>query len=297
MNYEYVTNSMINTLSCCLADKIKCDGVGPIVRIYGVPRGGIPAAYSVANALNLQGMTAYVVDNVEAADIVVDDIIASGRTMDKYAHEKPFYALIDNRRCTQDKWYVFPWESTIEGSAEDIPIRMLEYIGEDVTRNGLQDTPKRVIKAWDEIFRGYREDPATILSAKFDNEENYNQMVVLREIEFFSMCEHHLLPFFGSAHIAYIPEKDGKVIGISKLARLVDCFARRAQIQERLTQQIADAIEEHIKPMGVAVLLEAQHLCMLSRGVKKQNSVMVTSALKGSLEKEEARMEFLLLKR
>ncbi len=170
---------------------------------------------------------------------------------------------------------------------------ILQAIGEDPTREGLIDTPKRVVKSWNDIFAGYKIDPESVLSTRFDS-DGYSQMVVLKDIELFSMCEHHMLPFVGKAHIAYIPGK--KVVGLSKLARLVECFARRLQIQERLTDQIAHTIQEHLGASGVGVMIEAKHFCMCMRGVNKQHSVMRTSCLLGLIkESPSARMEFLKL--
>jgi GTP cyclohydrolase I len=169
---------------------------------------------------------------------------------------------------------------------------MIDYIGDDSTREGVIDTPKRVMKSWDELYSGYKQSPEEILERTFDS-DGYDQLIILRDIEFYSMCEHHMLPFFGKAHVGYIP--NDRVVGISKLARLVDCFARRLQIQERLTKQIAEAINDIMIPKGVAVLIEAKHLCMISRGVNKQNSVMMTSELLGCMRTHEAREEFLKL--
>jgi GTP cyclohydrolase I len=154
---------------------------------------------------------------------------------------------------------------------------ILLAIGEDPDREGLRDTPARVARMYDELFAGYREDPGRHFRAVFH--QRYDEMVVVRDITFHSMCEHHMLPFMGKAHVAYIP--DGKLVGISKIARVVDCFARRPQIQERLTEQIADLIMAELAPKGVAVVLEAQHTCMVIRGVRKPGSVVVTSALRG----------------
>lgn len=169
---------------------------------------------------------------------------------------------------------------------------ILQFLGEDADREGLQETPNRVIRSWERLYGGYIRTPAEILKTQFSEIEQYDQMVTLRDIEFYSMCEHHMLPFFGKVHIAYIPRES--VVGISKLARLVEVFARRLQIQERLTQQIADAIDSCLSPQGVGVVIEAQHFCMVARGVEKQNSKMVTSALKGSLKEDaSARNEFL----
>lgn len=170
---------------------------------------------------------------------------------------------------------------------------LLTLIGEDPRRNGLVDTPRRVINAWREMTSGYQEDPAEILSRTF--EETSDEMVVLRGIPFHSICEHHLLPFHGTASVGYLP---GKVVGISKLARLVHCFARRLQIQERLTRQIAAAIEEHLEARGVGVMIRARHLCMGCRGVKLPNTELMTSAMLGTLRVDaSARAEFLRLSR
>ena len=167
---------------------------------------------------------------------------------------------------------------------------MLRSIGEDPEREGLRDTPERVVRSWEKLFGGYEEDPEVILKTAFEESENYDQMVLLRDIELYSTCEHHLLPFFGKVHIWYIPVK--LVVGISKLARLAECFSRRLQIQEKMTKQIAEALDKHMKPRGVGVLVEAQHFCMTSRGVEKQNSVMVTSALIGCFTEQNVKEEF-----
>jgi GTP cyclohydrolase I len=153
----------------------------------------------------------------------------------------------------------------------------LLFIGEDPKREGLLKTPERVEKAWNEIFAGYKKDPKDLLTT-FDS-DGCDQVVLLKDIELFSMCEHHLLPFFGVAHVAYIPNK--KVIGISKLARLLDIYARRAQIQERIGEQVTTALMEHLSPKGAACIIEATHMCMRMRGVSKQHSTMVTSSMKG----------------
>ncbi len=162
----------------------------------------------------------------------------------------------------------------------------------DPTRDGLEKTPERVEKSLEFLTKGYREDPKEILhGALFD--VAYDEMVIVKDIEMYSLCEHHMLPFFGKVHVAYIP--DGKVIGLSKAPRLVDVFARRLQVQERLTRQIAEAIQEAIHPQGVGVVIEARHLCMMMRGVEKQNSSTVTSAMLGVFQKQNTRAEFLSL--
>jgi len=175
---------------------------------------------------------------------------------------------------------------------ENVVRAMLEAIGENPKREGLLDTPKRVVKSWKEIYGGYDQDPEEILSTCFTN-ENYDQMIISKDIEFYSTCEHHMIPFFGKAHVGYIPMK--KVVGLSKLARVVDVFARRLQIQEQLTDQIADAIDEVLRPKGVFVVLNSKHMCMCARGVAKQNSSMTTSAIRGVFKNAGARQEFMEL--
>jgi GTP cyclohydrolase I len=170
---------------------------------------------------------------------------------------------------------------------------IIDSIGEDSDRQGLLQTPLRVAKAWNELTVGYKMDPAKILSTQFEI-ENYEQMILLRDIEFFSVCEHHMLPFFGRAHVAYIPGSK-RVVGLSKLARLVECYAKRLQIQERMTSQIGSTILELLKPAGVGVIVQAQHTCMLARGISKQKAEMVTSYLAGSFQEGSVRSEFLAI--
>jgi GTP cyclohydrolase I len=170
--------------------------------------------------------------------------------------------------------------------------QLLTEIGEDPAREGLADTPQRVAKALEFLTSGYRANTAEVINGALFTQTT-SSMVVVKDIEVYSMCEHHLLPFYGRCHIGYIP--NGKIIGVSKLARIADVFARRLQVQERLTNQIAKALMEHLKPAGVGVVIEAKHLCMMMRGVEKQNSVMVTSAVMGSFHELPTRTEFLKL--
>jgi len=181
-------------------------------------------------------------------------------------------------------------ESTTK-SLSDLYKNVLEEVGEDTKREGLLKTPERVAKAMQFLTQGYHQDPSEILkSAMFA--EDYSQMVIVKDIEVYSMCEHHMLPFFGKAHVAYIP--NGHIVGLSKIPRIVDAFARRLQVQERLTNQIRDCIHENLKPVGVAVVMEASHLCMQMRGIEKQNSVTTTSAFSGEfLDSDKTRKEFL----
>ena len=171
---------------------------------------------------------------------------------------------------------------------------LLEFIGEDPNREGLRGTPRRVAGALEEYFRGYQEDPKQYLSRTFTDANDYSELVLVSDIELYSHCEHHMVPFVGKAHVAYIP--DGRMVGISKLARVVDVFAKRLQVQERLTAQIADAIQDVLQPQGVGVILKCQHFCMCYRGVKKPGSWTTTSKLHGSFLKSAAsRMELFTL--
>jgi GTP cyclohydrolase I len=179
-----------------------------------------------------------------------------------------------------------------EASTEEIYRELLRRMGEDPSRDGLIATPGRVEKTMAYLTKGYGEDPNRLLrGALFD--VDYDEMVIVKDVEMFSLCEHHMLPFFGKVHVAYIP--NGKVVGLSKIARLVEVFARRLQVQERMTRQIADAIQDAIAPQGVGVVIEARHLCMMMRGIEKQNSSTVTSAMVGCFQNKETRAEFLSL--
>jgi GTP cyclohydrolase I len=178
-------------------------------------------------------------------------------------------------------------------SFEDLAREMIVRLGEDPTREGLIRTPERMRRAYEYLVKGYREDAEAMLKEALFT-VTYDEMVIVKDVEMFSLCEHHLLPFFGKVHVAYIP--NGKVIGLSKIPRLIDIFARRLQIQERLTTQIAETIQHAIQPQGVGVVIEARHLCMMMRGVEKQHSAAVTSSMLGSFRhEEETRTEFLSL--
>jgi GTP cyclohydrolase I len=186
------------------------------------------------------------------------------------------------------------WNAPAAGTRFESAVRdMLALVGEDPSREGLRKTPERVERAMRWLTRGYELDAGDVIGdALF--EEDHQNMVVVRDIEFYSMCEHHMLPFFGKAHVAYIP--DGRIVGLSKVARVVDVFARRLQVQERLTDQIAQALEDALRPRGVGVVLEASHFCMMMRGVEKQNSRTLTSALRGVFREDAStRNEFLRL--
>lgn len=184
-------------------------------------------------------------------------------------------------------------KSNTSTNVEEAIKELLAYIGEDPKREGLDKTPARVVKMYEFLTKGYHEDIESVLNnAVFT--ERYSEMVIVRDIDFFSLCEHHLVPFYGKCHIAYVPK--GKIIGLSKLPRIVEMFARRLQVQERLTQQIAETLYTHLKPQGVGVVIEARHLCMMMRGVEKQDSIATTSAMLGSFRNDvKTRSEFLAL--
>jgi GTP cyclohydrolase I len=250
---------------------------------YGIPRGGtMVAGLAAAHGYSVTADPA-------SATAFLDDRIDSGATKAKWqTNGKPFYALFD----AGAEWLEFPWGADMATDAEDIVRRQLQLIGEDPNREGLRDTPARVVRSWQELFAGYKQQADTVLKCEFEK-DGYDQMIVCRDIQFYSTCEHHLQPFFGRAHVGYLPNK--KVVGLSKLARLVDVYARRLQIQERLTKQIADALNAAIKPLGVAVVIEARHFCMICRGVQKQESGMVTSAMLGAFQEPAPRSEFFRL--
>ncbi len=177
-------------------------------------------------------------------------------------------------------------------SLEELTRELLVRLGEDPTREGLLRTPERIAHAYQYLTKGYHEDPAEVLNGALFSVD-YDEMVIVKDIEMFSLCEHHMLPFFGKVHIAYLPK--GKVLGLSKLPRLVEVFARRLQVQERLTVEIAESIQKAIHPLGVGVVIEARHLCMMMRGVEKQHSATVTSSMIGAFRAQQTRQEFLSL--
>jgi GTP cyclohydrolase I len=182
------------------------------------------------------------------------------------------------------------------GKAEDAVRTLLRYIGEEPGREGLLRTPLRVVKAYEFLTEGYQQNPKTAINGALFVEEDYQEMILCKDLDFYSLCEHHMLPFMGKAHVAYLPNK--RIVGISKLARMVEIYCRRLQVQERLTTQIASTIMEEIEPLGVAVVLEAEHMCMRMRGVQKQNSWVTTSAMLGVFRtNHETRHEFMNLLR
>ena len=298
---KHLDHSTVTGLVVAMANTIRrWHPMGVIMepKCYPIPRGGIPVAYLLkAHISNLT-----IVDDPKDADFFVDDLIDSGATRAKYLLQYPdkgFFAMLDKHKLLayKDEWIVFPWEKTAAGkdeSGNDIVTRLLQLVGEDPSREGLQETPARVVKAWRHWCSGYEKNPADIMKVFKDGGEQYNQMVIVKDIPIYSHCEHHLAPIFGTASIAYIP--NGKIVGLSKLSRLADMFARRLQVQERLTEQIADALVEHLAPVGVGVIIHARHLCMESRGICQQGHHTITTALRGAIKDEpQTRAEFLKL--
>jgi len=285
--------------------------------IFAITRGGVVPGFMLAKELGILDKLVMVKPFDEGVFepyrgmkvVIVDDIFDSGRTMQFFLkeasrcdiHATAFYIVDKVKKIregimTANTWVVFPWETLQEdtiGGREQAVVALLRSVGEDPLREGLKDTPKRVAKMYDELCSGYEQDPETLLSTTFNNDA-CDEMVVLKDIPFSSLCEHHMLPFRGKVHFAYIP--DHAIVGVSKIARLVECFARRLQIQERMTMEIGKAFEEVVEPKGVGVVVEAAHECMLIRGIKKEGSVMKTSYLGGAFKDEKAtRDEFLTL--
>jgi GTP cyclohydrolase I len=182
-------------------------------------------------------------------------------------------------------------EKPTREQAEEAVRILLKWMGEDITREGLLDTPARVVKSYDELFGGYKVDPKEVLGRTFEEVAGYNDIVLVKDIQFHSHCEHHMVPIIGKAHVAYLP--DERVLGLSKIARVVDIFAHRLQTQETMTAQIATAIDETLAPLGVAVMIEAEHMCMAMRGIRKQGSTTITTRFTGEFEKPENQYRFL----
>lgn len=304
---SYLSSSMIRKLAAHTTNLILNEHAEH-VQIYGIPRGGVAVSYLIAGLSN-GGIS--VVDSPEDADAFVDDLIDSGATAKQWLEKYPgkeFYALLDKSNPSSPcngvdaldvlnaGWLVFPWEGDEdkdEGIEENIR-RLLQYVGEDPARGGLEETPHRVAKAWAHWTSGYGKNAASLLKVFEDGADGCDEMVIVKDIPFYTHCEHHMAPFFGIASVAYIP--DGRIVGLSKISRVVDMFSRRLQVQERLTNQIADALADNLLPKGVGVIIKARHLCMESRGICQQGHHTITSALRGVLkDKPEARAEFMAL--
>lgn len=263
---------------CEKIDWTKYDSIFPVIR------GGVYPAIELSTLADI-----HIVWEPSATSLVVDDICDSGQTAKRFLEQGFDVATLFHKgRCDAptyyvaetQKWIVFPWESPKD--IEDSIRRQIEYIGENPNRSGIEETPKRVVKSWSELYAGYQQDPKEILSKRFQVERKNVELspVILREIEFQSTCEHHLLPFLGTVTIGYLPKNE--VVGISKLARLVECFSRRLQIQERMCEQIADAIQTELDPLGVFVKARAKHLCMVARGVREKHAEMESIAVRGN---------------
>lgn len=302
---RYLSHQDLSDLVREMADDIaiKWHSNRAVLAVYPVPRGGIPVAYALGRHMEIE-----IVDSPGIADIIVDDIIESGATRERFQSltkrgegaDYTFYGLIDKPALGEGHpykdWIVFPWEKGLADNNESVTDnvrRMLQYIGEDPKREGLLDTPSRVVKAWGEWAEGYAMNPAEILKTFEDGASD--EMVIERRIPFFSHCEHHMAPFFGTVDIGYVP--NGRIVGLSKMNRLVECFARRLQVQERMGQQIADAMMEHLTPHGVGVIVTGKHMCAMSRGVRHAGCDMVTSAMRGCFMEGVPRAEFLALTR
>jgi GTP cyclohydrolase I len=269
-----------------------CDRMTP-GRVYGVPRGGL-VLLGIAHSRNPAIVP---VDDPNEADYILDDIVDSGATKKRYGHLGiPFVAMVDKVAdyYVANSWVEFPWEDvdTLRDNCSIVE-RLLELIGEDPTREGLRDTPKRFLKAMLEMTSGTKHDPAQYLGTTFGS-EGYDEIVVVKNIEFSSLCEHHMLPFAGHVHFAYLP--DERIVGLSKIPRLVEVLSRRLQVQERLTKSIADVFQKALQPRGIAVVVQGKHSCMSHRGVGCREGSMGTSVMRGVFkENAAARAEALML--
>jgi GTP cyclohydrolase I len=290
-----------------------------IDRVYGIPRGGVPPALMVAQILGVKvvdPMTSPPYSDPECwarnvgTTLVIDDLVDTGKTLGVWLGANPEGAVMHADALFRKPhspidtapeavelygWLHFPWEPTNEGAPHDAVTRLLCFIGEDPSRQGLVDTPKRYVKALAEMTEGYRIDAGEVLDREFD--EHSDEMIVVRGVTFTSLCEHHLLPFTGTVDVGYIPGEGKGVVGLSKLARLVELHARRLQVQERMTRDIAEDLLKHLEPMGAGVVVRAVHDCMACRGIKKA-AEMITSSLHGAMRDDaRARAEFLALTR
>ena len=274
---KYLTWDDFFELLIPVQDKITPDDI-----VFGIPKGGM----IVSNFLECKKT-----HDPNEATVIVDDIVDSGRTKKLHTENFPkarFITVVDKQIGSKyDGYIVFPWEQA-EEDAEHTVAKMIEHLGDNPLREGIIDTPKRVVKSWKTIYGGYNQTPEEVLKTSFN--VDYDEMIISKDIEFYSTCEHHMLPFFGKAHIAYIPRAN--VVGLSKLSRLLEVYARRMQIQERLTNQIADGMMKVMNPLGCGVIIEAKHFCMVCRGVQKKNSTMITSAIRGLFKSAEVKNKF-----
>ena len=286
MKEKYISIEEYGNLIKNLAEKLEHNN---IKSIYGVPKNGS----IIATSLEQYGFK--IETSPDKADAIVDDLIDSGRTRKKYS-EKPFYILVEKK---DNIWINFWFEKDSTEDAESLIVRQFEKIGENPNRPGLLDTPRRVVKMWKEIFRGYDPEQKPKVTTFMNGEDNltYDQMVI-DEGDFYSHCEHHMVPFFGKYWFSYIPHPKGKILGLSKVARVVDYYSSKLQIQERLVQDIVNHLWEALcegvehPPLGMALVMQGEHLCKTMRGVKKKGK-MTSSELRGKFKENVVRMEFL----
>lgn len=278
---KYISYDMFEQLVETLATSLKNQN---IKKIWGVPKNGCFVVLSLVK----HGFT--IVNEYKDADVIIDDLIDSGKTREQYKKYN-FEVLVKKPNNTWIQWW---FEQESEKDIEDSVVRMLEYIKENPNREGLLETPKRVVKMWSEIFKGYdlnNKPKLTIFNNGYDGIK-YDEMIIDNG-DFVSFCEHHMLPFYGKYYFAYIP--NGKVIGLSKVARIIDYYASKLQVQERLVKEILDDLELVLKPVGIALILKATHMCKSVRGIKN-NGTMITSDIRGAFkEQHETRMEFMNL--
>lgn len=288
------TNNIVNKV-------VKMINITKYKNIYGIPKNGLIIASMISNKLGVP-----IVDKKDIQKnntLIVDDILDSGNTILKYQEKADCLVIFSKKKklpdgvlycykfVKKDEWVSWFWEEDIQDK-EEVVRRQIQQIGEDCNREGLLDTPARVIRSYDKLYGGYKQRPEDVLKTTFSCE--YDEIILLRDIPLYSTCEHHLLPFVGKCHIGYIPGECGKVIGVSKLARLMEVFARRMQIQEKLTMQIGTALVKSLKPKAVGVIIQASHMCMTARGVEKPGSSMVTSYMYGAFKTEASAREELL---
>ena len=278
--------------------KIVRGGYEPLalpIRVFGVPKNGLVLAQRLKISYPSEVRIVY---KPTDADILLDDVLASGQTMKHFTDLNPeaeVRVMFDKRKpeIAALGYIRFPWED-YKKDTENIVVQTIEMIGDDPKRPGLVETPDRVVRSWKELYSGYQiKNPGKILEKLFQAPGSSDEMIIVKNIKVFSTCEHHLIPFFGQASVGYIPSDDW-VVGASKIPRLVDVYARRLQIQERLTHEIGSTFWEYVKPKGFGIVMECQHLCMKSRGVNEPNSSLITSAMHGIFRKDSAvRTEFL----
>jgi GTP cyclohydrolase I len=272
-----LTDKELRSAAALLAFELKQER--HLKNCWPLTRNAMVAAYILQQFTDIR-----IVDDQDEADFYLG--VECSVTPDPTVMGKPyrtFFGPFEMRKHGCDG-FILPWQTA--ENAEGLVAQQLKALGDDPEREGLRETPSRVVKAWNEWFGGYKKDPKDVFKTFGDGGENYDEMVTVRDIPFYSHCEHHMAPFFGTVTIAYIPNK--KIIGLSKLVRLVEVFARRLQVQERITTQIVEAMVEHLAPLGVGVAITARHMCMESRGIKKQGTTTLTTALRGAIRDDPA---------